>query len=65
MIRARESSDRWARRAAAILDRARDGRGLADEIAWALAYLGDLECGAKIPRSLHGSGRATPKAVAA
>ena len=55
MIRARESSDRWARRAHRILDRARSGHGLPQHIEWALAYLGDVDGCVSIPRDLMGS----------
>lgn len=58
MTHSRETSDTWALRAHAILDRARNGKGLAHHIEWALAYLGDTNGCAKIPRDLMGSGRA-------
>jgi len=53
MIRARESSDRWAQYASHLLDRVRDGRGVSSaRIAWALAYLGDAHGCTKIPANL-------------
>jgi hypothetical protein len=64
MIRSRESSDHWARRAALILDQARAGRGTPEDISWALSYLGDIDHPKKIPAHLYGSGRRTP-AIAA
>jgi len=54
MIRARESSDSWGRRAHRILDRARTGHGMPEHIEWALSYLGDKDGSAKIPRDLMG-----------
>ena len=61
MIRARESSDRWARRAHRILDRARAGHGLPQHIEWALCYLNDMDGPTKIPRELMGgSNQAVP-----
>lgn len=54
MIRARESSDRWGRRAHRILDRATAGHGQPEHIEWALAYLGDKPGSTKIPRELMG-----------
>lgn len=56
MIRSRESSDPWARKAAAILDRvAVHKNGLPDHIEWALSYLGDIEREIKIPADLMGN----------
>lgn len=52
MIPGRESSDPWSRKAHHILDQAMTGRGLDHHIEWALAYLGDTDKGAKIPRDL-------------
>lgn len=57
MIQARQSSDVWARCAHQILDKARSGHGLPEQITWALSYLGDADGSAKIPHSLMGSGR--------
>lgn len=65
MIRARASSDAWARRAVRVLDQARNGRGIPDDIDWALSYLGDLVEPKKIPSHLYGTGRATPAMEAA
>lgn len=53
MIRARESSDRWARFAARILDRARMGGAVSeDRIRWALAYIGDTDESLPLPTGL-------------
>lgn len=53
MIRARESSDRWARFAARILDRAAVGGAVsADRIRWALAYVGDTDERLPLPDGL-------------
>lgn len=50
MIRARESSDRWARYAHHILDRVSKGGSVArDRIDWALSYLGDKDGCIKVP----------------
>lgn len=57
MTHSRDTSDNWALRAHAILDRARAGNGLMHHIEWALAYLGDTDGSTKIPRDLMGSGR--------
>lgn len=57
MAHSRDTSDGWALRAHAILDRAQTGNGLAHHIEWALAYLGDIDGSTKIPRDLMGSGR--------
>lgn len=58
MAHSRDTSDTWALRAHAILDRARTGNGQPHHIEWALAYLGDTNGSTKIPRDLMGSGRA-------
>lgn len=56
MISARQSSDPWAHRAAAILDRVASCRnGLPEHIEWALSYLGDIEREIKIPADLMGN----------
>lgn len=56
MIRARQSSDPWARFAARILDRARMGGAVsADRIRWALAYVGDTDGPTKIPAYIQGN----------
>ena len=53
MTHSRDTSDRWALRAHAILDRvAQCSNGQPHHIAWALAYLGDAGGSAKIPRDL-------------
>lgn len=53
MIRARESSDKWAQYASHLLDRVRDGGSVSSaRVAWALAYLGDAEGCSKIPANL-------------
>ena len=57
MIRARESSDPWAQVAHRVLDRARNGHGIAEHIDWALSYLGDKDGSTKIPRDLMGGQR--------
>ena len=52
MTRGRQSSDVWAIKAHQILDRAAQGHGQPHHIDWALAYLGDTDGSAKIPRDL-------------
>ena len=56
MVRSRESSDKWAHKAAAILDRAATLKnGKPDHIEWALSYLGDIDREIKIPADLMGN----------
>jgi hypothetical protein len=50
MTRGRESSDRWAKYAHHILDRAAIGGAVTlERINWALAYLGDQDGCTKVP----------------
>lgn len=53
MIRARDSLDPWAIRAHYILDKAkRGGHTPAEQVVWALRYLGDARGDTRIPSSL-------------